>query len=52
MAKFAKGNNSKKIKSVNTLTILYQLTKFEIHSYYNFWDILIMKFYFGPLKGK
>ena len=49
MAKFSKGNNSKnffffKFSRGNLLIILYQLTKFETHSYINFLVSLITRF--------
>ena len=49
---FAKGNNSKhyeiffffQFSPDYLLTILYNLTKFEAHSYHSFGDILITKY--------
>ena len=35
----------------NTLIIHYQLYKCEDPSYYSFWNILITKLHFDPLKG-
>ena len=59
MSKFSKGikslnnslNNFFKIFTSYLLIMLYSLTKFEAHSCYTFWDILITKFHYDHLKG-
>ena len=43
-----------KLSTDYLLIILYYLTKFEAHSCYSFWDILITKYHYGQkfAKGK
>ena len=36
----------------NLLIILYKLTKFEAPSCYSFWNIMLTKFHYDPLKGE
>ena len=40
-----------KFSPSSLLIILYKLTKFEAPSCNGFWNILITKFHYDPLKG-